>query len=89
LSDFEYHADPQDVCPKCKSDNIADEGPPEDGQLHVTCHDCGYQWVEPEEGKGLPKAQYAWFWHKGVEVQLTIDWEILNRGYQIEGRSGP
>lgn len=44
------HSDkPLDKCPECGSDNIANEGPPEDGELEVTCHDCSHQWVEPAE----------------------------------------
>jgi len=41
--------EPQEVCPnkKCGSDNISNEGPPEDGVLFVTCHDCSTQWHEP------------------------------------------
>ena len=37
----------QEVCPNCQSDNIANEGPAEDGRLFVTCHACAYQWHEP------------------------------------------
>lgn len=37
----------EDRCPLCGSDNIANEGPSEDGQLFVTCHDCSHQWTEP------------------------------------------
>lgn len=45
MGEFE---EPQEVCPACKSDNIANEGPPEDDILHVTCHDCSFQWIEPD-----------------------------------------
>jgi hypothetical protein len=31
-----------DNCPKCKSTNIANEGP----EPEYTCHDCSYQWSE-------------------------------------------
>jgi predicted RNA-binding Zn-ribbon protein involved in translation (DUF1610 family) len=44
----EEYDDPQDNCPNCGSDNIANEGPPEDGNLQVTCHNCAFQWIEPE-----------------------------------------
>jgi len=35
------------ICPHCGSDNICNEGPPDDGQLEITCHDCSHQWAEP------------------------------------------
>jgi predicted RNA-binding Zn-ribbon protein involved in translation (DUF1610 family) len=36
-----------EICPNCDSSNIANEGPVnEHGQLHVTCHNCSFQWVE-------------------------------------------
>lgn len=38
---------PQDVCPKCGSDDICNEDGPDDGLLPVTCHNCGYCWSEP------------------------------------------
>jgi hypothetical protein len=44
----EEYDEPQDNCPNCGSDNITNEGPPEDGQLQVTCHNCAFQWVEPD-----------------------------------------
>jgi transposase-like protein len=34
-----------DRCPKCMTDNVANEGPPENGQIEVTCHDCSHQFV--------------------------------------------
>jgi hypothetical protein len=40
---------PQETCPKCQSDNIANEDGPADGLLHVTCHSCSFQWTEPCE----------------------------------------
>ena len=41
--------DPQDECPRCgESENIANEDGPTDGRLPVTCHNCGYQWTEPD-----------------------------------------
>ena len=41
--------EPQEKCPKCGSGNITNEdGPDEFGRLPVTCHDCGYQWHEPD-----------------------------------------
>jgi hypothetical protein len=41
--------EPQNVCPDCGSFNISNEGPPDESKLFVTCHDCSYQWHEPEE----------------------------------------
>jgi transposase-like protein len=38
---------PQETCPKCGSDDIANEDAPSEGVFHVTCHGCGYQWTEP------------------------------------------
>jgi len=36
-----------ETCPKCGSDNIANEGPKNDqGSLELTCHDCSFQWEE-------------------------------------------
>ncbi len=32
-----------DVCPKCGSDNIANEN---ENETELTCHDCSYQWTE-------------------------------------------
>jgi len=38
------------TCPKCGSENIANEEPENDfGELEVTCHDCSYQWQEESE----------------------------------------
>ena len=37
----------QDVCPKCASNNIANENDGPCDVLVVTCHDCSYQWTEP------------------------------------------
>lgn len=34
----------QDNCPKCDSDNIANEDAPQNGLLQLTCHDCSHQW---------------------------------------------
>lgn len=41
---------PQETCPHCGSNDIANEGPPDelDLSLFVTCHECGYQWHEPD-----------------------------------------
>ena len=38
----------QEVCPRCLSDNITNEGAaaPE-GFMEVTCHHCMLQWIEP------------------------------------------
>lgn len=38
---------PQEKCPNCQSDNIANEDGPNDNILEVTCHDCSFQWSEP------------------------------------------
>jgi hypothetical protein len=41
---------PQEACPYCKSDNISNEGPPNDfNMLEVDCFDCGRKWTEPSE----------------------------------------
>jgi len=32
----------KDNCPRCLSDNIANEGP----EMQITCHDCSYQYEE-------------------------------------------
>lgn len=40
-----------DHCPNCGSDNIANEGPPEDSGLEVTCHDCSRQWIDDERSE--------------------------------------
>ena len=38
---------PKDTCPKCYSDNVANEGPEnDDNTLDMTCHDCSHQWNE-------------------------------------------
>ena len=37
-----------DHCPLCGTDNICNEDSPDDAaQIEITCHNCGYQWVEP------------------------------------------
>lgn len=41
------YEEPQEVCPKCESDNISNEDGPDDGRLPVTCLNCGHQWHEP------------------------------------------
>jgi len=38
--------EPQEYCPHCGSDNIANEDAQEHGWLPVTCHDCSFQWIE-------------------------------------------
>jgi len=39
---------PQELCPACKTGNIANEdGPDENNRLPVICHECGHQWTEP------------------------------------------
>jgi Zn ribbon nucleic-acid-binding protein len=39
----------QDKCPRCgEADNICNEDAPHDGILEVICHECGYQWSEPD-----------------------------------------
>lgn len=39
---------PQEMCPYCKSDNISNEGPPNDfNMLEVDCFSCGRKWTEP------------------------------------------
>lgn len=47
--EVEVYETPQEVCPKCKSNDIANHGPVEDGELFVTCDNCGLQWHEPAE----------------------------------------
>lgn len=44
--------EPQEICPRCESDHLANEdGPDEYGRLPVTCHECGLQWYEPCDTK--------------------------------------
>jgi len=35
-----------DSCPKCGSNNIANEDGASDVGLEVTCHNCSHQWVD-------------------------------------------
>lgn len=37
----------EDYCPQCSSNNIANEDPPSDCTLELTCHDCSNQWSIP------------------------------------------
>lgn len=48
LSNTELELSKLNTCPKCGSDNIANEGPSEDSQIEITCHDCSNQWTEKE-----------------------------------------
>lgn len=45
---------PQEVCPYCKSDDVSNEGPPNDfNMLEVDCFTCGRKWTEPDQTKSL------------------------------------
>jgi hypothetical protein len=50
MSEWGLYETPQDACPFCgEKENIANEDGPDDlHRLPVTCHNCGYQWHEPD-----------------------------------------
>jgi hypothetical protein len=64
IEDFDC---PQEKCPSCGSDNIANEDSESNSMLFVTCHDCSFQWDEPV----IKQVE----WKKGV---LTINEDMTN-----------
>jgi len=46
-SHYARYDKPQDTCPNCGSEDLANEDNLVTGELPVQCFDCGHQWLEP------------------------------------------